>query len=161
LIHEPVAGHGKKGRNKRNSHKHKKDNLKKIHRSPLRSLSRSGICVGTYDVEGKPNVMTASVGGELLFCPPCRSLFFERRQTYTYRNILEATTFTIAFPQKNTSKKLILCIASGKTCGQVCCHRIDPAKSEVWTQPTSMSSICFRVPIASNRRNWGAYAVHW
>jgi len=38
--------------------------------------------VGTYDVEGKPNVMTAAWGGNLLFCTAMRRCFFERSNIY-------------------------------------------------------------------------------
>ena len=44
--------------------------------------------VGTYDQDGKPNVMTAAWGGVCCSKPPCIYVSL-RKATYTYSNIVE------------------------------------------------------------------------
>jgi flavin reductase (DIM6/NTAB) family NADH-FMN oxidoreductase RutF len=70
--------------------------------------------VGTYDVEGKPNVMTAAWGGICCSAPPCVAVSL-REATYTYRNILERKAFTISIPSEKYVKEAdYFGIASGK-----------------------------------------------
>lgn len=40
--------------------------------------------VGTYDAEGKPNVMTAAWGGDLLLSTTMRRYFFKRGNLHVY-----------------------------------------------------------------------------
>jgi flavin reductase (DIM6/NTAB) family NADH-FMN oxidoreductase RutF len=53
--------------------------------------------VGTYDQEGKPNVMTAAWGGVCCSQPPCIYVSL-RKATCTYGNILERKAFTVSIP---------------------------------------------------------------
>jgi flavin reductase (DIM6/NTAB) family NADH-FMN oxidoreductase RutF len=55
--------------------------------------------VGTYDPQGKPNVMTASWGGICCSRPPCVAVSL-RKATYTYGNIVERKAFTISIPSE-------------------------------------------------------------
>jgi len=55
--------------------------------------------VGTYDNEGKPNVMTASWGGICCSQPPCVAVSL-RKATYTHGNILARKAFTISIPSE-------------------------------------------------------------
>ena len=50
--------------------------------------------VGTYDHEGKPNLMIAAWGGICCSVPPCISISL-RKATYTYASIVERKAFTI------------------------------------------------------------------
>jgi len=50
--------------------------------------------VGTYNREGKPNVMTAAWGGICCSKPPCVYVSL-REATCTYGNIMERKAFTI------------------------------------------------------------------
>ena len=45
------------------------------------------LVVGTYDAEGKPNVMTVAWGGICCSDPPCVAIAL-RKATYTYGNIV-------------------------------------------------------------------------
>ena len=55
--------------------------------------------VGTYDVEGKPNVMTAAWGGISCSDPPCISISL-REATYTYHSIWKVKPSPSAYPLK-------------------------------------------------------------
>jgi len=55
--------------------------------------------VGTYDHDGKPNVMTAAWAGICCSKPPCVYVSL-RKATYTYGNIMERRAFTISFPSE-------------------------------------------------------------
>ena len=50
--------------------------------------------IGTYDNEGKPNMMTAAWGGVCCSQPPCVAVSL-RKATYTYGNIKERKAFTV------------------------------------------------------------------
>jgi flavin reductase (DIM6/NTAB) family NADH-FMN oxidoreductase RutF len=60
--------------------------------------------VGTYDKEGKPNVMTAAWGGICCSQPPCIYVSL-RKATYTYSNILERKAFTVSIPSEAYAKE--------------------------------------------------------
>jgi flavin reductase (DIM6/NTAB) family NADH-FMN oxidoreductase RutF len=55
--------------------------------------------VGTYDPQGKPNVMTASWGGICCSRPPCVAVSL-RQATYTHGNIIARKAFTISIPSE-------------------------------------------------------------
>ena len=55
--------------------------------------------VGTYDMHGKPNVMTASWAGICCSRPPCLAVSL-RPATYTYGNIVRRKAFTISVPSE-------------------------------------------------------------
>lgn len=53
--------------------------------------------IGSYDIEGHPNIMTAAWGGLSCSQPPCLSVSV-RRATWTHRAILERRAFTVSLP---------------------------------------------------------------
>jgi len=53
--------------------------------------------VGSYDADGKPNVMTASWGGICCSQPPCVNVSL-RKATYSYHNIVLRKAFTLSIP---------------------------------------------------------------
>jgi flavin reductase (DIM6/NTAB) family NADH-FMN oxidoreductase RutF len=53
--------------------------------------------VGTYDQEGKPNVMTVAWGGVCCSQPPCIYVSL-RKATCTYGNIVKRKAFTVSIP---------------------------------------------------------------
>jgi flavin reductase (DIM6/NTAB) family NADH-FMN oxidoreductase RutF len=53
--------------------------------------------VGTYDAEGKANVMTAAWTGICCSKPPCIAVSL-RKATYSYGNIVARQAFTISVP---------------------------------------------------------------
>ncbi|MGZ4864677.1 MAG: flavin reductase family protein [Halobacteriota archaeon] len=91
--------------------------------------------VGTYDVDGKPNVMTVAWGGICCSAPPCVAISVSKA-TYTYRNILERKAFTISIPSEKYVKEAdYFGIASGKRVDKFSATGLTPAKSEVADAP--------------------------
>lgn len=70
--------------------------------------------IGTYDMFGKANAMTAAWAGICCSDPPCISVSL-RKATYTYANIMEKEAFTVNIPSEDYVKQTdYLGIASGK-----------------------------------------------
>lgn len=61
-------------------------------------------CVGTYDKNGTPNVMTAAWGGICCSKPPCVAVSL-RKATYTYGNIMERKAYTVSIPSEKFVKE--------------------------------------------------------
>ena len=61
-------------------------------------------CVGSYDTNGKPNVMTASWGGICCSKPPAVTISL-RKATYTYHSIMETKAYTISVPSKKYARE--------------------------------------------------------
>ena len=59
--------------------------------------------VGTYDGEGKANVMTAAWVGICCSKPPCVAVSL-RKATYSYGNIVARQAFTISVPSEQHVK---------------------------------------------------------
>jgi len=55
--------------------------------------------VGTYDAEGRPNVMTAAWGGICCSRPPCIYVSL-REATYSHGNIMSRRAFTVSVPRE-------------------------------------------------------------
>jgi len=53
--------------------------------------------IGSYDAEGKPNMMTASWVGICCSNPPCVTISL-RKATYTYGNIMKRMAYTVNIP---------------------------------------------------------------
>ncbi|MEW5774796.1 MAG: flavin reductase family protein [Thermodesulfobacteriota bacterium] len=58
------------------------------------------LLVGTYDKEGKPNLMTAAWGGICCSKPPCVTVSL-RQATYTYGNLLHSKAYTLSIPSRD------------------------------------------------------------
>jgi flavin reductase (DIM6/NTAB) family NADH-FMN oxidoreductase RutF len=56
-------------------------------------------CVGSYDSNNKPNVMTIAWGGICCSVPPCVTISL-RKATYTYGNIKEKQAYTLSVPSE-------------------------------------------------------------
>jgi flavin reductase (DIM6/NTAB) family NADH-FMN oxidoreductase RutF len=56
-------------------------------------------CVGSYDANGAPNVMTIAWGGICCSKPPCVTISL-RKATYTYGNIMERRAYTLSVPSE-------------------------------------------------------------
>ncbi|WP_342304342.1 flavin reductase family protein [Methanolobus sp. ZRKC5] len=70
--------------------------------------------VGSYDMFGNANAMTAAWGGICCSEPPCISVSM-RKATYTYTNIMEKEAFTINIPSEKYVKETdYFGMASGK-----------------------------------------------
>jgi len=57
------------------------------------------LIIGTYGVNGQPNLATASWGGICCGEPPCVAVSF-RKATLTYHNIIHSKAFTIGIPSE-------------------------------------------------------------
>ncbi|MGD0237351.1 MAG: flavin reductase family protein [Syntrophorhabdales bacterium] len=70
--------------------------------------------VGTYDKEGRPNLMTAAWGGVCCSDPPCVGVSL-RKATYTYGSIKDRNAFTVSIPSvKYAQETDYVGIASGR-----------------------------------------------
>ncbi len=70
--------------------------------------------VGTYDKEGRPNLMTVAWGGVCCSDPPCIGVSL-RKATYTYGSMTERNGFTVNIPSANYVKETdYVGIASGR-----------------------------------------------
>ena len=56
--------------------------------------------VGTYDAEGRPNIMTATWGGVCCSQPPSLSVSL-RRSTWTCRALQQRNAFTVSIPDRS------------------------------------------------------------
>jgi len=91
--------------------------------------------VGTYDQEGKPNVMTAAWGGICCSQPPCIYVSL-RKATYTYSNIMERKSFTVSIPSETYAKEAdYFGITSGKTVDKFSATGLTPVRSDLVDAP--------------------------
>lgn len=71
--------------------------------------------VGTYDAEGRPNIMAAAWGGLSCSQPPCLSVSV-RRSAWTYRAIAERKAFTVSLPGRTLVREADFTgLVSGRT----------------------------------------------
>ena len=93
------------------------------------------LVVGTYDVGGRPNVMTAAWGGICCSAPPCVAVSL-RKATYSYGNILKRKAFTISVPSERYVKDAdYFGIASGKVDDKFAAADLTPMRSELVDAP--------------------------
>lgn len=91
--------------------------------------------VGTYDQEGKPNVMTAAWGGICCSSPPCVAVSL-RKATYSYDSIISRKAFTISIPSQEHLKAADhFGIASGKQEDKFAVSGLTPEKSQLVDAP--------------------------
>ena len=91
--------------------------------------------VGTYDKNGKPNVMTASWGGICCSQPPCVAVSL-RKATYTHGNIVQRKAFTISIPSENHVRQAdYFGLVSGRSEDKFAATGLTPVKSEVVDAP--------------------------
>jgi flavin reductase (DIM6/NTAB) family NADH-FMN oxidoreductase RutF len=91
--------------------------------------------VGTYDLVGKPNVMTAAWGGICCSSPPCVAVSL-RKATYTYGSIVEKKAFTISVPPEKYVKEVnYFGRASGRTEDKFLVSSLTPVRSDVVDAP--------------------------
>jgi flavin reductase (DIM6/NTAB) family NADH-FMN oxidoreductase RutF len=93
------------------------------------------LVIGTYDREGKSNVMTAAWGGICCSSPPCVAVAL-RKATYTYGNIVVQQEFTISIPSESHVKEAdYFGIVSGKSENKFAQARLTPVKAETVNAP--------------------------
>jgi flavin reductase (DIM6/NTAB) family NADH-FMN oxidoreductase RutF len=77
----------------------------KLDLSPQTILLPSPVLIiGSYDPDGRPNIMNAAWGGIASSKPPCISVSL-REATLTYHNIKEAKAFTVNIPSEKYFKE--------------------------------------------------------
>jgi flavin reductase (DIM6/NTAB) family NADH-FMN oxidoreductase RutF len=64
--------------------------------------------VGTYDADGRPNVMTAAWGGICCSRPPCLAVSL-RKATYTHGNLVARQAFTVSVPSEALMREADFC----------------------------------------------------
>jgi flavin reductase (DIM6/NTAB) family NADH-FMN oxidoreductase RutF len=91
--------------------------------------------VGTYDSEGKPNVMTAAWGGISCSVPPCVAVSL-RKATYTYDCVVKQEAFTISLPSEDYVKEAdYFGMVSGRDVDKFAVTGLTPAKSSLIHAP--------------------------
>lgn len=91
--------------------------------------------VGTYDKNGKPNIMTAAWGGVCCSQPPCVAVALQKPR-YSYNNIVEHKAFTISIPSENYIKETDYAgIYSGNKADKFVTTGLTPVRSEVVDAP--------------------------
>jgi flavin reductase (DIM6/NTAB) family NADH-FMN oxidoreductase RutF len=91
--------------------------------------------VGTYDGQGKPNVMAVAWGGICCSKPPCVAIAV-RKATYTYGNLVERKAFTVSIPSREHMEAAdFFGIASGRDVDKFAAAGLTPVRSEVVDAP--------------------------
>src|ERR1039458_6620324 len=91
--------------------------------------------VGTYDQEGKPNIMTASWGGICCSKPPCVAVSL-RKATYSFASVVERKAFTISIPSEDQAQKADHCgLVSGLTTDKFAETGLTPVRSNLVDAP--------------------------
>jgi flavin reductase (DIM6/NTAB) family NADH-FMN oxidoreductase RutF len=92
-------------------------------------------CVGTYDSEGNPNVMTAAWGGICCSKPPSVTVSI-RKSRHTYKNIIESGCYTISIPSvKYVAEADYYGIVSGSENNKIEKTGLTPVKGEFVDAP--------------------------
>jgi flavin reductase (DIM6/NTAB) family NADH-FMN oxidoreductase RutF len=87
-------------------------------------------CIGTYDHNNTPNVMTASWAGICCSSPPAVSVSL-RKATYTYQSIIDSKAFTVNIPSVDYAKEVdYIGIASGKDTDKFAATGLTPVSSD-------------------------------
>lgn len=91
--------------------------------------------VGTYDREGKPNIMTVAWGGICCSKPVCINISL-RKETYTYDSVIERKAFTVSIPsEKHVKEADYLGIATGRKTDKFAATGLTPVKSDLVDAP--------------------------
>ena len=92
-------------------------------------------CVGSYDAQGQPNVMTIAWGGICCSSPPAVTISL-RKATYTYGNIMERGAYTISIPSTDHAREAdYVGMVSGKKENKFETTGLTPIKSDLVDAP--------------------------
>lgn len=93
------------------------------------------VVVGTYDKEGKPNIMTAAWCGVVNSKPPNISVSL-RKATYSYDSIIEKQAFTVSIPSDNyVGETDHVGVFSGKDTDKFAANKLTAVKSDLVDAP--------------------------
>ncbi len=88
------------------------------------------LVIGTYDSDGRPNIMTAAWGGIASSKPPCISVSL-REATLSYHNIQRTKAFTVNIPSEKYLKEADFAgMVSGRECDKFKETGLTPEKSQ-------------------------------
>jgi flavin reductase (DIM6/NTAB) family NADH-FMN oxidoreductase RutF len=91
--------------------------------------------VGSYDLQGKPNIMTIAWGGICCSQPPCIAVSV-RKATYTHGCIIERKAFTVNIPSAGLVKDVdYIGMVSGKNVDKFAMTKLTPIRSELVDAP--------------------------
>jgi flavin reductase (DIM6/NTAB) family NADH-FMN oxidoreductase RutF len=91
--------------------------------------------VGSYDRQGKPNVMAVAWGGICCSIPPCVAVSL-RKATYSYGNIVERKAFTVNVPSEAHAREAdYVGTASGRNADKFAATGLTPVKSGLVDAP--------------------------
>jgi len=91
--------------------------------------------VGTYDEQGKPNIMTAAWGGICCSIPPCLAVSLQKPRA-TYDNIIKRKAFTVSIPSHEYAAEADYAgIVSGKNVDKFSAAGLTAVKSELVDAP--------------------------
>jgi flavin reductase (DIM6/NTAB) family NADH-FMN oxidoreductase RutF len=86
-------------------------------------------CIGSYDADGRPNVMTAAWAGICCSKPPAVTVSL-RKATYTYGNIMSTGAYTVNVPPQNYLREAdYFGSVSGKTVDKFKATGLTPVKA--------------------------------
>jgi flavin reductase (DIM6/NTAB) family NADH-FMN oxidoreductase RutF len=92
-------------------------------------------CVGSYDANGNPNVMTIAWGGICCSSPPCVTVSL-REATYSYGNIMERQAYTLSVPsEQHAAAADYFGLVSGRKVDKFKETGLTPVKSELVDAP--------------------------
>ncbi len=93
------------------------------------------LVVGSYDADGRPNVMTAAWGGIACSKPPCVSVSL-RAATATHGNIVTRKAFTISLPSASQAAAAdYFGLVSGRKVDKFAATGLTPVRSELVDAP--------------------------
>ena len=93
------------------------------------------LLVGTYDHEGRPNLMNAAWGGICCSLPPCIAVSL-RKATYSYAAIVERQSFTIGIPSETRMREAdYMGLVSGRSVDKFAASGLTPVKSDLVDAP--------------------------
>lgn len=91
--------------------------------------------IGSYDREGKPNVMTCGWAGICCSRPPCVMISL-RKETYTHGNITEKKAFTVNIPSESFAEETAYFgSVSGREVNKFSATGLTPVKSDLVDAP--------------------------
>ena len=95
----------------------------------------SVLIVGSYDPEGRANLMCVAWGGICCSKPPCVAIAL-RKATYTYGNIVHSQAFTVNLPSADQVKEAdYVGIYSGRDEDKFAATGLTPVRSELVDAP--------------------------
>jgi flavin reductase (DIM6/NTAB) family NADH-FMN oxidoreductase RutF len=91
--------------------------------------------IGSYDTQGKPNIMTIAWGGICCSQPPCVTISL-RKATYTYECIKARKAYTVNIPSAALVKEVdYIGIVSGRNIDKFALTKLTPVRSGLVDAP--------------------------